>query len=1843
MLSPPTAEPPSSRAAEPPSRPATEPPDSRAAQQPSRPTAEPPEPPNRSAVGPLLHLPTRPGPTYSDWADGLSLFDLTSGASPAPPATADRTVRSQWATRDAAARLTVRHHLPTTERAHFSQYKSAQTLYDTVVARYSSPTIAALSRLVLPYLFPDLAAIPTVADLITHLRTSDTRYRAALPAEFCAKSPPPMYITLYYIVTCLPDSLRFVRDHFLSVCPTTLTVDLLEELFEGCSPSPLLPSVASATAANLGGFESVGAASAPSGSRRTGRGKGGKGARGASGGGGGGGGGSRGGGGGGGSGGGGGGVGSSSGGGGGGGGGEGGRGSGGAGRGLAQRSGSGGGQHQQQQRGRDSPSPQQLREWYAGRQRSGGAGPCTYVLRTGDRAGEQAGVAIFDLDYDAILAAMYALSTSDEGDCYLCVPPDPGIETTALGADEAAALGASASATPGASESALSGTASAQVFHTFTLDSGASRSFFRDRTTLTPLSRPVAVSLADPSGGPVLASFSTVLPCPAAPSGTLSGLYLPSFSTNLVSGADLQDQGVDQFTPASQRMTHCTCARTGRHLATFTQRPGSGLYTLSTESPPVPASGEVAASSQVFAAASGSGPESLPPLPPGPAPTCIPCVEGRQRAAPHSSEFPPTEAPLQTLHMDVWGPARVRGQGHERYFLLVVDDYSRYTTVFLLRSKGDVTEVLIDWIRAARLQLRESFGSDFPVLRLHSDRGGEFSSARLGAFCRAQGIRQTFTLPASPQQNGIAERRIGMVMDVAHTSMIHATAPHFLWPFAVQFAAHQLNLQPRVSVPETSPTLRWTGKVGDASTFRVWGSRAFVRDLSADKLSPRAVPCDFLNFPPDAPGWQIYHPTSRRVLSSQDVTFDESVPFYRLFPYHTAPLPPPPLFLAPGPPPVDPLPPQGPAPSGVSHVDAVEPVEVAIDSGAARGAEPVGARSGGAESGGAEPGGAESGGAEPGGAEPGGAESGGAEPGGAEPGGAESTRVASRSASSRRELLSTQELREWFAWRWSRAAGTGGSPVAPGPGGARAGGTGAFGAGGAAAAAGVGPAGASGATSAGATGGVGAGVGAAGASGATGAGATGCVGAGVGPAGGTAGAAGGTGAAGLAGVSAVGAEGATGAGAATGGTGAVPVGSGGPARPRPYFAPLLEQPVSPLPAPSPYTGPTGGLAECREPASHPASPVRTSRHAPRPQSSLPVLVDPESDSLRAASPTVARLLSTVVTDPSFESTAASTLVAELVDFAARCRLDYAASLVAESASLCPPSVGGACALSTDILEDRQEEFQCFAAALPHLVSTLIAPEGDPDAPDIPTPRSYAEAIEGPYSSQWQSAMDAEMASWKSTGTYVDDIPPPGANIVSGMWIFRVKRPPGSPPVFKARYVARGFSQRQGVDYFQTFSPTPKMTTLRVLLHVAAQRDYELHSLDFSTAFLQGSLHEDIWLRRPPGFTGSFPPGTQWSLRRPVYGLRQAPREWHDTLRTTLAALGFAPSTADPSLFLRTDTSLPQFYILVYVDDLVFATADTAGLAHVKSELQKRHTCTNLGELRSYLGLQITRDRAQRTITLTQSHMVQQVLQRFDFTYSSPQATPLSTRHSLSALPSDESVEPSGPYPELVGCLMYLMTCTRPDLAYPLSILARYVAPGRHRPEHMAAAKRVLRYLCSTSGLGLVLGGRRPVVLTGHADASWADDQATQRSSQGYTFSLGSGSVSWQSTRSSSVLGSSCEAEIYAGAMAAQELRWLTYLLTDLGEPPRSPPVLYVDNKAMLALCREHRLNHRTKHIALRYFLARELQQRGQLRLAYVASEANTADIFTKALPPGDHQRFCTKLGLVPTWPHLLTS
>ncbi|CAI7798279.1 unnamed protein product [Closterium sp. NIES-53] len=395
-----------------------------------------------------------------------------------------------------------------------------------------------------------------------------------------------------------------------------------------------------------------------------------------------------------------------------------------------------------------------------------------------------------------------------------------------------------------------------------------------------------------------------------------------------------------------------------------------------------------------------------------------------------------------------------------------------------------------------------------------------------------------------------------------------------------------------------------------------------------------------------------------------------------------------------------------------------------------------------------------------------------------------------------------------------------------------------------------------------------------------------------------------------------------------------------------------------------------------------------------------------------------RSLASAFTDPSFDSIAASALVSELVDFAAACRLDFATSLVAESASasVCPPSVGGECALGTDVLDDRQEEFECFAAAVPPGVCF------------------------------------AELANMKKQIEYLLDkgLIRPSTSPYGALVLFTPK-PDGS--------------LRMCIDY-------------RALNKQTIKNKYPIPRINDLLDQLRGAL---VF--------------SKLDLRSGYWQIRMA------------------------------DNSIHKTAFLVYLDDILIYSRD------MKQHIKHLRRC-NILEW------------------------------KFD------PVTPL--------------------------------LC--------LSVT--------HSQLHLQTSP--------TSGMGLVLGGRARAVLSGHADASWVDDLATQRSSQGYTFSLGSGSVSWRSTRSSSVLSSSCEAEIYAGAMAAQELRWLTYLLTDLGEAPRSPPVLYVDNKVMLALCQEHRLEHRTKHIALRYFLARELQQRGQLRLAYVASHANTADVFTNALPTCDH-------------------
>ncbi|CAI7922413.1 unnamed protein product [Closterium sp. NIES-54] len=593
--------------------------------------------------------------------------------------------------------------------------------------------------------------------------------------------------------------------------------------------------------------------------------------------------------------------------------------------------------------------------------------------------------------------------------------------------------------------------------------------------------------------------------------------------------------------------------------------------------------------------------------------------------------------------MDVWGPARVTRQGGERYFLLVVDDCTRYSTVFPLQSKAEVRSVLIRWIRAVRFEL-------------------------------SAWLRQDLL------QNGIAEHRIGLVMEVARTSMIHAAAPHFLWPFAVRYTAHQLNLWPRVSVPETSSTLRWTGEVGDVSEFRVWGSLSLVHDLPAGKLSPCTLRCVFLDFPSDAPPWLFYHPGSRRVLSSRDVTFDESVCFYRLHPHRIEP------FEVSSDT-------SGPAEGGDSAADDTTaprhslcletllgflprpsslPMQpVAVDPSVVGGGDSEGAGSGGGES-------------------PTGGRVAGTPP--------RASGSGRQRQPSRQETLSPQELRAWTV-RWgSPGGGAGGARAGGKTGGTRVGGTGGTGIGGADTKGTIGGTrvGGTRGTGTGGTGARGTSTGGAGAGGTSG-------GAGVGgtsrqeslspqqlhawavrwdsPGGGAGGA--GTGGAVT-----------TGAGGSGGATTQqqpsalrhllilppavteFPVAGTTPLLlfPPPDQSQLHLLPHSPLPAPAPYTVVTESLTESREPEWRHVTPVLTRPHPPPvpgthimalrpssvlqrvvlpppPASSLPHVPDPESDRVHAVNPTVTRLLDMVVSDPSFEHAAASALVAQLVELA----------------------------------------------------------------------------------------------------------------------------------------------------------------------------------------------------------------------------------------------------------------------------------------------------------------------------------------------------------------------------------------------------------------------------------------------------------------------------------------------------------------------------------------------------------------------------------------------------------------
>ncbi|CAI7772830.1 unnamed protein product [Closterium sp. NIES-54] len=517
--------------------------------------------------------------------------------------------------------------------------------------------------------------------------------------------------------------------------------------------------------------------------------------------------------------------------------------------------------------------------------------------------------------------------------------------------------------------------------------------------------------------------------------------------------------------------------------------------------------------------------------------------------------------------------------------------------------------------------------------------------------------------------------------------------------------------------------------------------------------------------------------------------------------------------------------------------------------------------------------------------------------------------------------------------------------------------------------------------------------------------------------------------------------------------------------------------------------------------------------------------------------------------------------------------------------------------SIQLLEDSHEEFLNIRQHTPFLAPLYLDFLGFPilgatSTPTIFTPTTFHEAITCTDADKWIAAIFLEREAFIRNDSFVDVPLPADANLVEGKWVFRVKQLPGEVPVYKARYCAKGFMQTWAEDYWFTFAPTAKAPTLRTLLDIGARDNMEIYSMD-------------------------------------------APREWHAKLSATLGSLGFSASHSDTSLFIR--SSPRRFFILVYVDDMILLSDSKADMEQLKLSLQQRLKCKDLGDLTHYLGdlthylgMPITRNRPARTITLSQSHYIGQVLEKFEMAQAKPVSTPLPFGHQLAPPTSPSSS--SHPYAELVGSLMYAMMCTRPDLAYPISVLARFVGTGRHTTEHWQAAKRVLRYLRGTKDHVLTLGGPSPPLLSGFSDSSWADSQPDRRSSQGYGFTLGSGLVSWRSTRSSAIALSSCEAELYAGTMAAQESQWLCYLLAELGAPQRCP-TLWCDNASTIHLTQVLVHHARSKHIELRYFFIRELVQQGLLAVRKITAEATLADIFTKALSRPAHSALLRLLGL----------
>ena len=403
--------------------------------------------------------------------------------------------------------------------------------------------------------------------------------------------------------------------------------------------------------------------------------------------------------------------------------------------------------------------------------------------------------------------------------------------------------------------------------------------------------------------------------------------------------------------------------------------------------------------------------------------------------------------------------------------------------------------------------------------------------------------------------------------------------------------------------------------------------------------------------------------------------------------------------------------------------------------------------------------------------------------------------------------------------------------------------------------------------------------------------------------------------------------------------------------------------------------------------------------------------------------------------------------------------------------------------------------------------------------------------------------------------------PLGANVIGSKWVFKVKyASDGSIDRFKARLVAQGYNQKHGIDFFDVFAPVVSYEAVRCVLSLAASMNFEIHQADIKTAFLNGTLEETIYMRQPPGFTL---PGLEHlvcKLERSLYGLKQSPRQWNKVLDSYLKESGFTPSLCEPCIYIRGKLGNPDYAIIsVFVDDLLLFSPTTDELTKIKKSLSSRFDVTDLGEIHYFLGIEVTRDRPNRKIYLRQPKYIDETLERFNMSDSHPAPIPILPKEHLppaSELPP-ESEATEIPYRHAVGCLLHLMTATRPDISYAVNAVSQHMKS--YRKIHWEAVKRILRYLKGTCSYALCLGGTKPIRLTAFADGDCANSP-DRKSITGYFFSLGDGAFGWKSQKQSIVASSTTEAECISLWAAAKHAEHLVCLLNELGISQNDPIV-----------------------------------------------------------------------------------